>query len=173
MKYANFNSKQVEWRHQGQCCTYVLHRYICDQWAQHIPTRSNQDIGNGAVQESQQFEGQVLVAREAEGHKTGAASHVVDHYEPVAGTSKAKSTCSALWQTLYLLFCGLRITAAVLSVSLPVWSCMASTQACFTNTTRVSCNAAHSSMESSVALSLTAATQARHSSIRNALPCTA
>ena len=39
------------------------------------------------VQESQQFEGQVLVAREAEGHQTGGASHVVDTYEPVAGTT--------------------------------------------------------------------------------------
>ena len=37
------------------------------------------------LQESQQFEGQILVAREAEGNQTGGASHVVDHYEPVAG----------------------------------------------------------------------------------------
>lgn len=38
------------------------------------------------VQESTHFDGQVLVAREAEGHQTGGASHVVDTYEPVAGT---------------------------------------------------------------------------------------
>ena len=44
------------------------------------------------VQESQQFEGQVLVAREAEGHKTGGASHVVDHYEPVAGILTARAS---------------------------------------------------------------------------------
>lgn len=37
------------------------------------------------VQESTHFDGQVLVAREAEGHQTGGASHVVDTYEPVAG----------------------------------------------------------------------------------------
>lgn len=37
------------------------------------------------LQESTHFDGQVLVAREAEGHQTGGASHVVDTYEPVAG----------------------------------------------------------------------------------------
>ena len=38
------------------------------------------------LQESKQFDGQVLVAREAERNQTGGASHVVDTYEPVAGT---------------------------------------------------------------------------------------
>ena len=38
-----------------------------------------------AMQESTHFDGQVLVAREAEGQQTGGASHVVDTYEPVAG----------------------------------------------------------------------------------------
>ena len=37
------------------------------------------------LQESKQFDGQVLVAREAERNQTGGASHVVDTYEPVAG----------------------------------------------------------------------------------------
>lgn len=37
------------------------------------------------MQESKHFEGQVLVAREAEGNSSGGASHVVDTYEPVAG----------------------------------------------------------------------------------------
>lgn len=37
------------------------------------------------MQESTHFDGQVLVAREAEGQQTGGASHVVDTYEPVAG----------------------------------------------------------------------------------------
>lgn len=40
-----------------------------------------------AMQESTHFDGQVLVAREAEGQQTGGASHVVDTYEPVAGMS--------------------------------------------------------------------------------------
>lgn len=37
------------------------------------------------LQESTHFDGQVLVAREAEGHQISGASHVVDTYEPVAG----------------------------------------------------------------------------------------
>lgn len=45
------------------------------------------------VQESTHFDGQVLVAREAEGQQTGGASHVVDTYEPVAGTEQHPTSC--------------------------------------------------------------------------------
>lgn len=41
------------------------------------------------MQESTHFDGQVLVAREAEGQQTGGASHVVDTYEPVAGIDQS------------------------------------------------------------------------------------
>lgn len=40
------------------------------------------------MQESKQFEGRVLVAREAESTSTGGSSHVVDTYEPVAGEQR-------------------------------------------------------------------------------------
>ena len=53
------------------------------------------------IQESTHFNGQVLVAREAEGQQTGGASHVVDTYEPVAGTGHAHHpACFATTATL-------------------------------------------------------------------------
>ena len=52
------------------------------------------------VQESTHFDGQVLVAREAEGHQTGGASHVVDTYEPVAGMGTAITLTAFLTATL-------------------------------------------------------------------------
>lgn len=45
------------------------------------------------AQESKHFDGQVLVAREAEGNTTGGASHVVDTYEPVAGLTLSFQAC--------------------------------------------------------------------------------
>lgn len=48
------------------------------------------------LQESKQFDGQVLVAREAERHQTGGASHVVDTYEPVAGALLSCKSCTVL-----------------------------------------------------------------------------
>ena len=53
-----------------------------------------------AVQESTHFDGQVLVAREAEGHQTCGASHVVDTYEPVAGTPSLSLTFSPIMITI-------------------------------------------------------------------------
>lgn len=52
------------------------------------------------LQESKQFDGQVLVAREAERNQTGGASHVVDTYEPVAGTHTVMKQCPAAALTI-------------------------------------------------------------------------
>ncbi|KAL3150044.1 hypothetical protein ABBQ38_013395 [Trebouxia sp. C0009 RCD-2024] len=48
-------------------------------------------LKNDILQESTHFDGQVLVAREAEGQQTGGASHVVDTYEPVAGPESVQT----------------------------------------------------------------------------------
>ena len=48
------------------------------------------------LQEARHFDGQVLVAREAEGHQTGGASHVVDTYEPVASTGTSITLTASL-----------------------------------------------------------------------------
>ena len=53
------------------------------------------------LQEATHFEGQVLVAREAEGHQTGGASHVVDTYEPVAGMGTSITLTASLTDTLF------------------------------------------------------------------------
>ena len=69
-------AKPVVWEHQKLCG--------CNCHMEH------------AVQEARQFEGRVLVAREAESPSTGGSSHVVDTYEPVAGDQRIPPSCPAL-----------------------------------------------------------------------------
>lgn len=59
--------------------------YVCGKPSQQHCQQHGHGVTLDTVQESKHFEGQVLVAREAENNSTGGTSHVVDTYEPVAG----------------------------------------------------------------------------------------